>query len=98
LKVVHLVVPVEELRESSSEDEEVIRLAQEMESNLGDVLGISLSEVQARYFGDSDTDKEPLLVQNYGGVIESRRGSGQYLFEDMDGLWHMIVMLRWHPL
>jgi hypothetical protein len=66
---VHPIVHVEELTVSSSEDTEVVCLTQELEIGVGDALGISLSEVHARYFWDSDNGEdwveELVVVQNY---------------------------------
>jgi hypothetical protein len=45
MEVAHPVIPIEELRESSLSDEEVLHLTREMESNIGEALVISLSEV-----------------------------------------------------
>jgi hypothetical protein len=48
--VAHLVVRVEDLTISLSEDAEVVHLTQELELGASNALGISLSEVCARYF------------------------------------------------
>jgi hypothetical protein len=58
MEVVHPIVCVEELRELSFKDEEIIWLTQEVDHNLSKVLGVNLSEVQARYFRDSDAGRD----------------------------------------
>jgi hypothetical protein len=80
VEVVPLTVGVEELSHTLSGDvEEVECLMREMELGLGDVLGMSLSEVRAQYFRDSDKGKDSEVgwnlveEQNYGDVILSYR-------------------------
>jgi hypothetical protein len=52
------VVAIVELTRSSSGDEEVGRLIEDLELGVSEALGISLSEVHAHYFWDSDEGEE----------------------------------------
>jgi hypothetical protein len=61
----------------------------ELELGVSEALGISLSEVYAWYFQDSDegeSDKDWDLVEecNYGHVIGNHIRSGWYWTEDID--------------
>jgi hypothetical protein len=92
LTVAPLVVGVEELTWSSLDDVEIVCLAQELELSVGDVLGISLSEVQALYFQHSDKGRDSEVGQdlveewNYGDVILNHIQSGRYWSENIDGV------------
>jgi hypothetical protein len=86
MEVAHPVIPVEDLRESLLEDAEVVHLSREMECNIGQALGINLSEVQAWYFRDSDISGELIEEQNYGNIIENHYWSGRYQTKDIDGV------------
>jgi hypothetical protein len=69
----------------------------EMELGLGDALGMSLSEVWAQYFRDSDKGsdrkvrRDLVKEQNYGDVIMNHIQSRRYQTEDMeiDGVLYM---------
>jgi hypothetical protein len=45
MEVVHLIIHVEDLTVSSSEEAEVVHSIQELELGVGNALGLSLSEV-----------------------------------------------------
>jgi hypothetical protein len=53
---VHSVIPVEELRELSDKDVDIVWLGQDMEVNISEALWISLEEVWAHYFVASEVD------------------------------------------
>jgi hypothetical protein len=95
VEVVPPVIAVEELTRSSSEDEGVGLLMEDLELGVSEALGISLSEVHAWYFRDSDKSDESQVNQdlveehNYGDVIENHIRSGQYLTKDIDGVLYM---------
>jgi hypothetical protein len=57
-----------------------------MESNIGEALRIRLSEVQARYFRDSDIGDKVVEKRNYRDVIENHYRSGGYLTADINGV------------
>jgi hypothetical protein len=57
-----------------------------MDINLSEALGISLSEVQARYIRDSDIGEDLVKEQNYGNVIMNHYRSRRYMIEDIDGI------------
>jgi hypothetical protein len=84
LEVAHPVICVEDLTGSLSEDAEVTLLTQDLELGVSKVLGVSLSEVQAQYFWDSDegedseVDRNLVEEQNYGNVILNHIRSGWY--------------------
>jgi hypothetical protein len=61
---------------SSSEDSEVVHLTEELELGISEALGVSLSEVYARYFGDNEVGKDLVEERNYGDVIENHYQSG----------------------
>jgi hypothetical protein len=63
MEVVHPIIYMEDLTISLSEDAEVACLTQELELGVSDALGISLSEVHARYFWDSDIGSD--LVEEW---------------------------------
>jgi hypothetical protein len=86
LEVAPSVICVEELTRSSSEELEVICLTQELELGVSEALGVSLSEVYARYFGDSDVGTEIVEEKNYGDVIGNHYWSSRYLTKDIDGV------------
>jgi hypothetical protein len=72
-----------------SEEVEVVHLMQELELGVSKALGMSLSEVWARYFGDSDTGYDLVeLVEerNFKDVIKNHYWSGRYTTEDIDGI------------
>jgi hypothetical protein len=71
MEVAHPIILVMELRELSEEDAEVIHLSGEMEINIREALGISLFEVQSRYFSDSDIGNDLVEEWNYEDVIEN---------------------------
>jgi hypothetical protein len=85
MEVAHPIVRVEDLTVSSLKDAEV-HLTQELESGVGNVLGISLSEVCARYFQDSDIGSDLAEEWNLGDVIENHAQSGRYETEDINGV------------
>jgi hypothetical protein len=59
LEVVFPLVVVEDLTRTSSVSDEVMeKRMDESELGVSEALGISLSEVQARYFRDSDTSEK----------------------------------------
>jgi hypothetical protein len=58
----------------------------ELELGVSEALGVSLSEVCARYFGDSDAGEDLVEEMNYGNVIENHSRSSRYLTEDIDGI------------
>jgi hypothetical protein len=59
---------------------------QELEINIGQVLGMALKEVQARYFVDSEVGNEFVEERNHGDVIENHYWSRRYTTEDLDGV------------
>jgi hypothetical protein len=77
-------------------DLEVDHLAHDLELRVGDELGVSLLEVHAWYFRDSDKGKDSKvgwdLVEehNYGNVIVNHIMSGQYHTKDIDGVPYML--------
>jgi hypothetical protein len=92
LEVVPPFVVVTDLNRLSSDDEEVGNLMEDLELGVSEALGISLSEVCAQYFQDSDEGKDSevrrdLVEQcNYGHVIVNHIRSGQYCIADIDGV------------
>jgi hypothetical protein len=86
MEVAPLVVGVEELTRSLSEDAKVVRLTQELKLGVGEALGLSLLEVQAWYF--RDTDKSSYLVEEwtFADVINNHNHVGRYAYEDLDGI------------
>jgi hypothetical protein len=89
------IVPMESLARSSLLDLEVDRLAHDLEMGVGDALGMSLSEVHARYFRDSDKGEDSEVGQdlveehNYGNVITNHHWCGWYQTEDIDVVPYM---------
>jgi hypothetical protein len=92
---VPLIVAVAELTRLSSGDEEVGRLMEDLELGVSEALGISLSEVRAHYFRDSDegedsedSEIERDLVEehNYRYVIVNHIRSSQYRTHNIDGV------------
>jgi hypothetical protein len=77
---------------------EVVWLTQELEIGVSDALGISLLEVHARYFWDSDIGSELVKKWNFRDVIENHLGlEGMKPRISMEFYMpHMIVMPRWH--
>jgi hypothetical protein len=69
MEVAPLVVRVEELTSSSSEDVELVCLTQQLEIGVGEVLELSL--VQAWYFQDSDEGSELVEEWTYVDVINN---------------------------
>jgi hypothetical protein len=63
LEVAHLVVCVEELTRSLSVESEVVHLMEELELGVSKALGVSLSEVHTRYFGDSDIGTDLVITE-----------------------------------
>jgi hypothetical protein len=63
-----------------------------LELGVSEVLVVSLSEVQAQYFWDSDKGKDSEVgrdlveERNYGNVILNHSRSGRYQTEDIDGV------------
>jgi hypothetical protein len=57
-----------------------------MESNIGEALGISLFEVQAKYFRDNDVGEELIEEKSYRDVIKNHYQSGRYATKDVDGI------------
>jgi hypothetical protein len=47
-------------------DSRVVHLIAGLELGVSEVLGVSLSEVCARYFGDSDIGEDLVEERNYG--------------------------------
>jgi hypothetical protein len=86
IEVAHSVIPVEELKESSLEDEEVIHLSQEIEINIREALGTCLSEVQARYCRDSDIGNELVEERNFRVMVKNHYWSRRYETKDIDGV------------
>jgi hypothetical protein len=90
LEVVAPIVTVESLAGSSSEDSEMVHLTCDLELEVGDALGMSLSEVHAQYFQDSNEGKDSEVGRelvkecNYGDVILNHIRSGRYRTEDID--------------
>jgi hypothetical protein len=48
------------------------------------MLGVSLSEVHTRYFGDSDIGEDLVEERNYRDVIQNHYWSSRYTTEDID--------------
>jgi hypothetical protein len=74
-------------------DSEVGHLGRDLEMRVGDALGVSLSEVWAQYFWDSDEGEEDSKVgrdlveeQNNGDVITNHNRSGRYWTKNLDGV------------
>jgi hypothetical protein len=55
-----------------------------LELGVSEALGVSLSDVHARYFGDSDVGTKLVEERNFGDVIENHYQSGRYLTKDID--------------
>jgi hypothetical protein len=90
VEVVPPVVAVTELTRSLSEDEEVGLLMGKLELGVSEALGISLSEVHAWYFRDSNEGEDSKVgrdlveERNYGDVIVNHIRSGWYCTKDID--------------
>jgi hypothetical protein len=86
LEVAPSVVQVEELTRSLSGNSVVERVTVELELEVSEVLGMSLSKVCARYFGDSDVGEDLVEERNYRDRIENHSWSGRYFTKDIDGV------------
>jgi hypothetical protein len=90
LEVVPPVVGVEGLTRSSPEDL-VVCLTQD-ELGVGEALGLSLLEIRAWYFQnsdegeDSEVSQDSVEEQNYSDVISNHISSGRYQTKDIDGV------------
>jgi hypothetical protein len=80
---------------SSPADEEVGCLMEDLELGESEASEISLSEVCAHYFRDSDegedSEIERDLVEehNFGDVLVNHHRSGQYCTKDIDGVLYV---------
>jgi hypothetical protein len=89
------LIRVEELNKSSSA-EGMDHLMGDLQLGVSDALGVSLSEVCAWYFQDSDegdeceVDQNLVEEHNYGDMIENHIRSGRYCTEDIDGVPYVL--------
>jgi hypothetical protein len=90
LEVVPPVIAVVDLTQLSSDEEEVGNLMEDLELGVSKALGVSLLEVHAQYFRDSDEGESSEMGRdlvdehNYGQVILNHIRSGRYCTEDID--------------
>jgi hypothetical protein len=90
LEVAPPIVGVEELTRLSEDDEDIVHLTWGLELGIGKALDLSLLEVHAWYFQDSDEGEDSEvgcdLVEEwtYGDVILNHIWSGQYQTEYID--------------